>query len=251
MALQAMPHRQGNRNSHRLVMPPDTVSMEKRELSILHHPMTNCLQRYLKKKHQQSPNQRDFSVHQDTPVCLPHTRGGISSNTTGSFVRGDGYARRPRALATTRRTCHELITDAAARDRPARARARAGARGSKRDEEEEEEEGGTCMMSGDISGSGSEMSTETAILGTSAADRAAVIAFASTPPPPPPWPLLPAAPFQARPSDPISPRGHALSPSDLVSLRYSWLGAKTGQDTGSGTRATDLIRSEATQARGA
>ena len=51
MALQAMPlWGQGNRNSHRLVMPPDTVSMEKRELSILHHPLTNSLQRNLKKK---------------------------------------------------------------------------------------------------------------------------------------------------------------------------------------------------------
>jgi hypothetical protein len=91
-----------------------------------------------------------------------------------------------------------------------------------------------------------------------------VIAFASTPPP---WPL-PAAPFQARPSDPISPRGHARSPPSLSRARdqgsrcavlYSWLGTKTREDkigheepTRPGPTRFDRRRlGEATQARGA
>lgn len=36
-------------NSHRFVMPPDTVSTEKQELSSDDHPLTNSLQRPLEK----------------------------------------------------------------------------------------------------------------------------------------------------------------------------------------------------------
>lgn len=131
MALQAMPlSGQRNRNSHRLVMPPDTVSMEKRELSILHHPLTNSLQRNLK-KHQQSPNQRDFPCIRGHSCLSPaHTRRHFLEHYRPVRSRAR-VSTTPRALATTR-TCHEP-TNRRSGTRPARARAREEARRSKRD----------------------------------------------------------------------------------------------------------------------
>lgn len=120
----------GSSNSHRLVMPPDTVSMEKRELSIDDHPLTNSLQRPLKKA-PAIPKSERLSVHQHIPVT--HRRGGIYR-----LVRGHGYDA-PRA-----RECSNMTRAAdrrtAARDQP---EVRAEARGSKRDRRVG---GGTCMM---------------------------------------------------------------------------------------------------------
>lgn len=102
-------HCQGSRNSHRFVMPPDTVSMEKRELSSDDHPLIISLQRPLK-KHHQSPNQRALPCI-STPQSPKHSEA-FPQTLPARFA---GTVTTPRA----RDYRHEL-TDAAARDQPGR-----------------------------------------------------------------------------------------------------------------------------------